>query len=517
MKFSSFFRPPIFILLLISLGANFSLALHPYLDIGYQETSATYGDRDYPVLDVSKFHLEADAPNYPGIKTIKASVIFKPGTVFLGFGLPNVFTARISEDGHLRKFDVKSLHRAESTIVDSEKGIAQSGYFIVLKKVPVEAIERVVAKAEELKGRTYPSCSQGNYELLRAAGFSIRSEHPSEKYFLPSSLLTDILTKGITYNGQRIEYDIVKTTPLDLKDFMAALSKAIRNTFYRHWTKSRVTEGYRDQALAHAAEIDRVNAELHRNNPASPETGRLHSIETSEPSAAGTWGRWAWGAHTIYKIALGGQNEPQVRDYLPRVLKEFPNEAPDCKTRIKRRAFRQGNVSWIRSKMAYRFSEPRLVDESHILDLLTPHTEQTPNVFNFVVTDDHIFIGKISVQWGLVDWILSKHVLLSNYAPNVLFAGEMKNINGVVVINRLSGSYQPDEEELKRAVMYARVKFPYIPIKAEGLSTPDSGLEDEKRPNLGDQDAEEKGPGGYTWVDPDPEEARQALLNRKGQ
>ncbi len=459
-----------------------AIDLHPYLNLKYEEVDDDYGGKNFQIIDLFKFHKEADAIHYPGLKTINAAEIFKVGTVFLGFGMPNVYMARIvlDENGEpaLKKFDVKSLHRAESTIVESN-GTAQSGYFIVLKNMTEEAVKRVVVAVKERKGHTFPTCAQGNYEALRAAGFSIYAQDPSAHYYLPTSLFQSILANGILFDGAKVQFDIVKTTPHNLQTYMGMLSNAIIKTPYRHHQKDNVTPEYIEAAKKNAVLIAKENARLLKEHPASPPANRVFTLETSEPSTMGSFARKIWGAHTLYKISITGEGKPRVEDYLPKILKEFPKANPDCFTRLKRNwMFSKNSVSWINNNMASRFSDPRLIDESHILELLKPHTKEHPNKFNLVLTDEHLILGKLSVHFGWIDWVLSKHVLLSDYSDKVHFAGEISKVineNGeeILVLSNDSGSYQPSKEELAAALSYARELLPHVKIEAEGLSSKD--------------------------------------------
>lgn len=76
---------------------------------------------------------------------------------------------------------------------------------------------------------------------------------------------------------------------------------------------------------------------------------------------------------------------------------------------------------------------------------------------------------KNEVQNPYVDWILTKHVLISNYNESVRFAGEIwKDRDGVIWVNRNSGTYQPNEEQLSQFVAYLSQVFPHVTFEADG-------------------------------------------------
>lgn len=457
-----------FILLFGFLTANLLNAQNqPYLNLDYQLKLSEYGGKTYPVVDVSSFHKEAEAINYPGIKTIDAKQIFKPGTVFLGFGLPNVYSARVTDTG-VRKFDVKSLHRAESTIAESD-GRVQSGILIVPKNISKESIENVAIEANKRVGKTYSTCANGNFQLLKASGFTLASSDPGASYFFPNSLLEAILTEGILFDGKPVDFDIVNTTPYSLKEFIGLIKNATLNTPIRHLKKATVTPEQKKTALENAAQVVEINEKLAAENPSAKPSDNTYIIETSEPSKLGRLARSFWGDHTIFRITLTGEGKPDIATFLPKTLQEFPNENPDFFTKFKKNwLFSPTVVQFIGSNMAPTYSAPKTIDEAQITGLMEASTEEKPNKFNFVLTDSHMIIGKLNAGYKWADWILSKHVLLSNYAKNVRYAGEMwKTADGVIHINNDSGTYKPTLDDMGQALKFAQALFPNLKIVME--------------------------------------------------
>jgi hypothetical protein len=491
--------------------------LHPYLDIDYLENQPLYGDRNFHVIDLSSFHKEGMAEHFPGIKTVDAGMIFKPGTVFLGFGLPNVYTARITENNEVFKFDVKSFHRAPSTIKKSQ-GIVQSGIFIVLKNAPESALSRVMQEAkkraqkEDHDGERYESCAQGNYDLLTSSGFSIRTFDSKDPFYLPLNLLEAIIRNGILYEGQEVEFDIVKTTPLSLSEFLGQINSATKNTAQRHCGNMLVTPEYQEEARAYSSRIALENQELKRKHPPRPLTGKIHRIETSQPSAMGSLARKFWGAHPIVRIKL---TNPKVSDYLPNILKAFPQENPDWVTNIKKKyLFSPANIEWIRSHMAPTFNQSSDIDSAHITSLLPVHSETESNMFNYVITDDYLILGRINVHFGKVDWVLAKHALLSAFSPCVRYAGQAYRVivqkeNGEVeskiVVDDDSGTYQSPDEYLPKVVELLSEHFPGQTIVGKHkvfsshLSVIDEDLEEPEEYFL-EKESKEFDP---TWKEPE--------------
>jgi hypothetical protein len=103
--------------------------------------------------------------------------------------------------------------------------------------------------------------------------------------------------------------------------------------------------------------------------------------------------------------------------------------------------------------------------ECDVYDMLRTHSQRARNIYNLVLTDEHIIIARISIRARIIDWILSKHVLMSGYHPAVRFAGEIwKDEHGVIHINRNSGTYQPTLEQLQSAAAFLRAVFPHLTV-----------------------------------------------------
>ena len=141
---------------------------------------------------------EEEAITFPGLMTIDANQVFRPGSVFFGFGLPNVYMALVG-DNKTAKVDAKSLYR-DATKITENNGRVQSGFFIVPRDLSHDAVTAVVRAAHEAQGCRNITCVLTNTQILSSAGFTINGKCPLTTW--PSDLLRNLLT-GVVCHKRR--------------------------------------------------------------------------------------------------------------------------------------------------------------------------------------------------------------------------------------------------------------------------------------------------------------------------
>ena len=112
------------------------------------------------------------------IYTVQLHRLFQQGTVILGFGMPNVFLAKVLEtDGTaggdpVARFDARSLGRKESEIITNKNGNEQGGFYIVpnLTEAEVKQVEEV---ARREVGGVYRTCCLAISTILHTAGSTL--------------------------------------------------------------------------------------------------------------------------------------------------------------------------------------------------------------------------------------------------------------------------------------------------------------------------------------------------------
>ncbi len=130
-----------------------------------------------------------------------------------------------------------------------------------------------------------------------------------------------------------------------------------------------------------------------------------------------------------------------IDEHLPTSLKEFDIPNMSLASSVKKNVlFTQSVVDMIRHQMANNFTEQHGFTQYNLLKLLTPEPNGASLKYNIVVTRRELIIVSNSVYYGFVDWVLTKHVLISGYAHDVKYAGELwRGENDIIYINNNSG------------------------------------------------------------------------------
>ncbi len=401
----------------------------------------------------------------------KLSQLFEenPNDAILGFGRPNVFLAIPGKNGETQKYAAKSAWRGPSEIVEGD--LIQSGYFIRMKNLPAEAMEGLRTAMEAREGEKSITCVKANCGVLSDAGFTDASGKALDVgNILPHQLADTLLsTGGILYKGKPVELEVWKTTRLSGEDYRRGVISDTRRAIARHWARFRgkpeapsPIQEPKDEDLPpvifHPVE-DQTLVDLEKNI----------DLSISSPSALGLRLRMIWGPHALYNVK---SNKIKAEEFFSdRKLKEFPKENPDFVTKLKQNfLFSKPVVSGIRSQLQKSTLDLGPQTEKTLFDMLPAHTEEFPNMHNIVITDSGVSIARLNVRHKFVDWLLTKHVLISGYSDSVRFAGEVwKGTDGKIHVNNNSGTYKPDGKDLQNAKKYLESMFPNTEIVIHAL------------------------------------------------
>lgn len=442
------------------------------------------------IYDVSDYVTERRALSDPKLRIYDLSKVFNEGKLFLGFGRPNVFIGIPGvEEQKLgyAKVDAKSLWRDDTKLTPT-LDFVQSGLLMVFPEASPEMIQRVTEAAKAHEGTQHFTCVNSNCRILSDAGFTIGGESLSNYYF-PVRLFSDIMRYGLEFDGRPVKFDIIKTTPGYLDDIALSIAHAVGTTVCRHTERActpfinqikknsymlKIRDGIREtfgiaiyNDPGRLPPLDRPRWESQIARISIPEDQQvLYDMDVSEPSRFGTMLRLLWGPHALHEVHL----PPGLVDqFLPDVLTAYPN--PSFLSKIKMNGpFSPPMIGLMRAHLAPNYKRVSGIPHNYLLDMLRVHSAEIPNKYNFVVTGDRLIIMKIDIFSGAVDWILSKHVLMSGYSDDVRIAGEVwKTADGTLHFNIDSGTYQPNEEKvLIPATGLVRALVPGIPVVAHG-------------------------------------------------
>ncbi|MBS1992244.1 MAG: hypothetical protein JSS83_17095 [Cyanobacteria bacterium SZAS LIN-3] len=421
--------------------------------------------RERTVADLKVFHIP--------------SVFSGRDEVFIGFGIPNAYLVVPDGNGGYQKFAGKSLRRAPSVIEDTREW-AQSGILLRFKNLPAGAVERLRAAMKVHHGNKYWTCVNANLRVMEDAGFSAGKRKLSSIY-MPKAMLAYLLQNELKYEGQTIDLEWIRTTPSSVERHAWQIMKAEAWTFCRHAERKLQPAAKKNKFMARllaftSGKISNRDQKIAQRKrevaPALPEDVVYEKdirIQVARTSMLGTWIRQlGGGTHAFFE---GTQDRVKSESFLSETLKPFPQAKPSWSTRLKKAVlFSRPVVAAIRHVLARDFSEIRADDiafsERDVYDMLRTHSASSANKYNIVLTRRSIILARISVGAKLLDWILSKHVLMSGYAPDVIFAGEMwKDAEGTIWLSANSGTYRPTIEQLEAAAAFLRAVFPHLRVE----------------------------------------------------
>lgn len=398
--------------------------------------------------------------------------------IFMGFGKPNAYLVVPGESGGYVKFAGKSLKRAPSVVQDT-RGLVQSGILIRFTNLPPHAAQKLREAMQIHNGVRFWTCVNACLHVMADAGFGVSRGAPLKNRYWPYAVLSALIDGELTFEGRKVEYEVVRTSGDRLQRYAFNIIKAEALTFCRHTDRAMQGRAKKSKAIGafwglvtlplrlfgygkHTSS-GKVNAPV---APALPEDVEYCSditVRLSRSSLLGALLRQIWGPHTLFEAT---QPRVEVGDYLTKTLNAFPQPNPSFVTRLKKRLLFSRPVIWlIRRVLAPSYIDIGSRSEEQIYDMLRTDSPESPNKYNLVITRKRLIIARINVAQKLIDWILSKHVLMSGYDPEVVFAGEVwKDAEGVIHVSRNSGTYQPTEAEHDLAVALVQAIFPHLKV-----------------------------------------------------
>lgn len=413
------------------------------------------------------------------LKVIRIKDVFAgDNEIFMGFGKPNAYLVIPDGKGGYDKFAGKSLRRAPS-VVQETRGFVQSGIIVRFLNLPPHAAGKIREAMQVYDGQKFWTCVNACLHVLERAGFQASNGKPLTERYWPYALLSTLIRGELTFEGVPVAYEVIRTSPDTLQRYSLQIITAEALTFCRHADRNleeaskknklvRIVYGVgtsplRLVGLKGKKAQARVNAPV---APALPDDKDYVSdirVRVSSASFIGTILRQIWGAHTLFEAS---QDRVDVNGYLTRTLNAFPQPKPNFVTRLKKRVLFSKPVIWlIRRLLAPKYFDIGNRSEAQLYDMLRTDSPDAPNKYNLVITRARMIIARISIGAKIIDWILSKHVLMSGYDKDVVFAGEVwKDADGIIHVSRNSGTYQPDEEMHDLAVAYVQAVFPNLTV-----------------------------------------------------
>jgi hypothetical protein len=411
---------------------------------------------------------------FENLKLISLDKLFdNKKELFIGFGLPNVYLTIPNEtnDGY-DKFAAFMLWRQLSAIIPT-KGRVQSGFLIRFRDLPDHITQTIRQSMKKHSNQRHVSCAYANACVLNSSGFTSNGTD-LRNHFGARALFQQIYENGLELEGKSLTLDFIRTTQLTLEEHFHQVRKkeltSLGRTFKKVYNEcSSSNEKTRAPIL--------IANDIPMNPIVASNINSLTRLQISRPGRFGAIVRKFWGSHTLFRV-IPNRKIIDINKYLPETLQSFPSKNPDLFTRIKKTfLFSRPVVTTIRRQMASLWDDHGEFSSGSLASMMSIHTPNEPHPYNIVITGNHL-IGMHNnpiLNSKLVDWLLSKHVLISGYDDDVRFAGEAWMVHeqdGVCIhLTNNSGTYQPNNEQLMKAAQFLSDALPGLKVETHANST----------------------------------------------
>lgn len=134
-----------------------------------------------------------------------------------------------------------------------------------------------------------------------------------------------------------------------------------------------------------------------------------------------------------------------VSSYLPERLNAFAEKNPTVSIRIKKHILLNPTVaSVIRGPLTNSYQTIYEAPSNAMVSMLEVHSDSAPKKYNYVVLGDKLMVMKINAGKKYISWLMTKHIVISQYSDDVRMAGEMwKTPDGKLHFNLSSGTFKP--------------------------------------------------------------------------
>lgn len=439
------------------------------------------------IIDASFAVRERAMPDVHRLKIFRIKDLFQGrNEVFMGFGQPNVYLVCPNPEGGYQKFAGKSLYLEESKreVIDPKKEWVQSGVLFRFRGLSEEALKAIqdAMVSEKINNKRYITCVNATCRLLEEAGFQIPGETLSS-IKLPAKLLNAIEDKGLEYKGQKVSFDVIRTTKKPLLNYTGSIIWAEATTLWRKKVRPILYKAGAIQLTErYFPKKERPSRIVSGTKSIAPPLPRDHEYKRdlfcriSRISTIAIPLRMLWGPHHIMQLE---QSRVNVDNYLPNDKQAFPDKTPNFSAFIKRNLlFNRFSIACMRFLLAQRFDDIGPASEVGVYDSFFTNTESDERKYNLVLYKNDeadvaaggapqaMNITPLRVKNKIVDWILAKHVLVSGFHPHLRWAGEIwKEESGEFVLTGGSGSYQPLPEETDGMCEYLKAVFPNLKFR----------------------------------------------------
>jgi len=381
------------------------------------------------------------------------------GAFYLSFGSSYLGLRQLGSEGlHSYSFDLldRQFHYSLNQPAHDIPGV-----MLVPKQCPEDVANALITVLSKVSNKACSNKLGSLSSLLSDLGFSLSSHQLrclNQKDHI--GFLETVLTDGLTYQDQKIFFNLVKTTPTAVHEILCEQKFQPMSHHLKMFQRdhSLTASSFEPNTLCLRAD------KLLFSGVKSTE--KALNIETSKTTALGGAIRQLMSPNILMDVNI----EPAlIHQYLPEKLPPFPHPNPDLSLRIKKDLlFNPLIASTIYKQMVVSFNGHHSVKIPDLLSFLSDHSNGESGIFNCIITDSSLLLSPTKVSCEPIDIVLSKHVFMSQY-KDVRFAGELRIDGDAILINRNSGTYIPEEKHLSGAIELLNEVFPNVDVLGENL------------------------------------------------
>jgi hypothetical protein len=406
-----------------------------------------------------------------GLPFFPLDEVFVGSPVLLGIGTPNSYLVVPSLEGNTTEKLAAFMFWRQKAAVVPTKGRVQAGVLFELTGLTGGQTALLQMAVRAVSGRRGASCARQCAHALHLAGFRLGSGRSLKHVYRPSRLASLIWRFGLEYDDamgvHAVKLRVIHASPTGFGDHFVGVWKREANAACRaaekQYRKRRPTT---KPPIFEPAALPALNPERW--------TGPVVELGIARSNRLGANLTFLAGQKPVYVAKLPGLSTiPALRT----PLRPFP--------------VIKDKVTWLKRHVLFARPVITLINRSRIaaidwyvdglkadmaIDMLTPSLSanyNTATLYNCVVTSSEMRLTALHTreirdqQSKLIhrlNWVAAKHVLLSDYDPDVVFACELwayRNEAGqpVLCINSNSGTYKPSSERMEAFASHLRQVF----------------------------------------------------------
>ena len=277
------------------------------------------------------------------------------------------------------------------------------------------------------------------------------------------SLFEQIYQFGLEFKGLSLKLDFIRTNPLTIEEYFNQ-TKRYSIQHYKKFFKKYLYQkfSFNEQIEDETSSTVEEEEEEEMNN--------FFRLEISRPNTFGFVKRKLVGSHHLFRLIPNSENV-DINDYLPDILEAYSGRSDHFLVRMKSYFFSRLFVEKLRNVYLSYWDDYGIFPSELFPSIINFHCENESYRYNILIQGNSLILINYNplLNFKLIHFFLSKHIIISNYANDIRFAGEIwierQLDHSIVHLNNNSGTYQPNDQQLNGAAQFISHLFPQLKIQ----------------------------------------------------